>query len=135
MPAKAAPAKASKTDVYDKLEALLKRYAPPFTICPTGKVGSKRSYGLWSQKEVEIAGRKLPQVYFACLIEQKDYVGFYYTPAYIEPKLKKDLSPALLKTLKGKTCFHIKSADAALLDDVKGALDVALKQYKKNGWV
>jgi hypothetical protein len=72
MPAKAAAAKVAKSVIYDRLEALLKLYSPPFTICPPGKVGKKRTYGLWPKKEVEIAGRKHPALYFASVIEQKD---------------------------------------------------------------
>jgi hypothetical protein len=138
MPAKAAPAKSTKSAksaIYDQLEALLKRYSPPFTICPPRKVGSKRAYGLWSEKQVEIAGRKLPAVYFSGVIEQKNYVGFYYMPVYMNPKLKDDLPPRLVKLLKGKSCFHIKSLDAELLAEAKTALDLACQSYKKNGWV
>ena len=135
MPAKTAPAKAAKSVVYDNIENLLKKYSPPFTVCPAAKVGKKRSYGLWSKKEVEIAGRKLPGVYFAGVIEQKAYVGFYYFPIYMNPKMSKDISPRLLKMLKGKSCFYIKTMDSDLLKDVKAALDLALKTYKKQGWV
>ena len=135
MPAKAAPAKDAPSDVYDQIETLLKKYAPPFTLWPPPKVGSKRFYGLWSQKEVEIAGRKFPAVYFASVIEQKGYVGFYYMPIYMNPKMAKDISPRLLKLLKGKSCFHIKTLDADLLKDVKAALDLAVNGYKKSGWV
>lgn len=135
MPTKPAPSKSSKTDLYNELEALLKRYSPPFTPCPTGKVGQKRSYGLWSEKEVEIGGKKVPQIYFASLIEQKGYVGFYYAPVYMNPEIKKDLPSTLMKLQKGKSCFHIKSANDGVFTDVKTALDLALKHYKQNGWV
>jgi hypothetical protein len=135
MPAKAAPAKSSQASVYDQLESLLKKYEPPFTLGPSRKVGTKRSYGLWSEKEVEIAGRKFPAVYFAGVIEQKNFVGFYYFPVYMNPAMKKDLSPQLVKLLKGKSCFHIKKMDPSLLGDVKSALDLAVKCYKKNGWL
>jgi hypothetical protein len=135
MPAKAAVAKSAKAAVYDQLEALLKRYSPPLTPCPTGKVGTKRSYGLWSKKDVEIAGRKFPAVYFASLIEQKDFVGFYFTPVYMNPEIKEELSPSLLKLLKGKGCFHVKSLNDELLKDVESALQVAMRLFRKNGWV
>jgi hypothetical protein len=135
LPAKVAVAKSDKTAAYDRLEALLKRYSPPFTICPTRKVGNKRTYGLWSEKQVEIAGRTFPAVYFASLIEQKDFVGFYYMPVYMNPEIKEELSPRLLKLLKGKSCFHVKSLNEGLFNEVKAALDLAAKLYKKNGWV
>jgi hypothetical protein len=90
---------------------------------------------LWSKKEVEIAGRKFPAVYFASLIEQQEFVGLYYTPIYMDPKMSKDISPRLLKTLKGKSCFHIKAFDDELLNAVKAALDLAAAWYQRNGWL
>jgi hypothetical protein len=135
MPAKAVPAKVAQSDIYSQIEALLKKYAPPFTLSPSPKVGSKRHYGLRSQKEVEIAGRKFPGVCFASVIEQKGYVGFYYMPIYMNPKMAEKISPRLMKMLKGKSCFYIKSIDPDLLKDVKSALDLAAKCYKKNRWV
>ena len=134
MSAKTAPAK-EKSDVYNEIEMLLKKYSPPFSLSPSPKVGSKRHYGLESKKEVEIAGRKFPEVCFAAVIEQKGYVGFYYMPIYMNPKLAKDISPRLMKLLKGKSCFHIKTLDADLLRDIKSALDLAAKHFKKSGWV
>ena len=114
---------------------MLKRYAPPFTICPPGKVGKKRTYGLWSQKELEIEGRKRPAVYFASVIEQKDYVGFYCMPIYMNPKLKAKVAPRLLKLLKGKCCFHVKATASELVGDMKALLDLGLDCFKKSGWV
>ena len=135
MPAKAAVAKVAKSDIYDQLEALLKRYSPPLTICPPGKVGNKRTYGLWSQKEVVIQERKHPAIYFASVIEQKDYVGFYYMPIYMNPKVKAKVSPRLLKMLKGKCCFHIKTVDHELVGEMKTLLDLGLEHFRKSGWV
>jgi hypothetical protein len=114
MPAKTAVAKVAKSEIYDQLKTLLKRYSPPFTVCPPDKVGKKRTCGLW---------------------EQKDYVGFYYMPIYMNPKISKEISPQLLKMLKGKCCFHVKTVDAELLDEVKTLLDLGWDCFKKSGWV
>ena len=135
MSVKAAVVKVPKAVVYDEIASLLKRYSPPFTVCPPPKVGKKRTYGLWSEKEVTIAKRKFPAVFFASVIEQKDYVGFYYMPVYMEPKRQKQIPPRLLKMLKGKCCFHVKKMDAELLGEMKAALDMGLECYRKSGWV
>ena len=135
MPAKAAVAKIAKSDIYDQLEALLKKYAPPFAVCPPGKVGKKRTYGLWSQKAAVIAGREYPALYFATVIEQKGYVGFYYMPVYMSPKMQAKVAPRLMKMLKGKCCFHLKTIDAELLGEVEAALDLGVECFKKNGWM
>jgi len=61
-------------------------------------------YHLISSKEVEIAGRKRNDIYFASLLVQKGYIGFYYIPIYANPEIKRDLKPEL-KCLKGKILF------------------------------
>jgi hypothetical protein len=99
------------------------------------KIDDGSHYDLWSIKEVEIAGRKRKEVYFAGLIIQSTYVGFYYMPVYGEPGLKKVFKKELLSTLKGKACFHIKKLDKGLIAQIRDALEISYKFYKKNGWV
>lgn len=95
----------------------------------------KSQYGLWSDKEIEVAGRKMLDINFCGLLIQKGYVGFYFFPVYTNPKLKDELHPDLIKCLKGKTCFHIKKNDPELIKHVKDALKVGLADYKKKDWV
>ena len=93
-------------------------------------------YELWSVNEVVIMGRKRTELAFVGLILQSSYVGFYYMPVYTNcDKVVNSLSPEFMKLLKGKSCFHIKKVDDALLKDVKAAMKVGLEVYKNNGWV
>jgi hypothetical protein len=69
------------------------------------------------------------------LIIQKDYVGFYYMPVYIEPEMKVLFSPQLLKLLKGKSCFHVRRVDEELLAQVGSALQTGFDLYTRRGWV
>lgn len=124
----------SKSEVFDQLHAMLKQYAPPFSAI-SGGVKNKRAFGLVSKKQVTIAGRERDEVYFAGVIEQKHYVGFYYMPVYAKPAMKKIFKPELLGLLKGKSCFYVKALPAELKQQIKDALDAGLAEYKKNGWV
>jgi hypothetical protein len=122
--------------VFDTLKKIMKNYSPPFSVQkPSEALKKKRSYGLVSKKKVMIAGRERDEVYFAGIIKQKDYVGFYYMIAYAEPEVAKMLSPEFLALLKGKTCFYIRSTDKFILSQVRKALDIALRIYKKKNWV
>jgi len=132
MPAKAAAATSSQGEIYDQVESLLRHFSPPFTVGPGGKVGSKRHYDLVSKKEVLIDGRKRTEHYFASVIEQKGYIGFYFS---VPLALRPTISPRLLKTLKGKSCFHITSLDDVLLADMKAALELGLQHFRSQGWV
>ena len=54
---------------------------------------------------------------------------------YMNDATKKKLSPALLKLLKGKACFHVKTLDLGLRKDIQAALDLATKVYRERGWL
>jgi hypothetical protein len=114
--------------------ALLAGYAPPF-VARTGGVAGKRDYQLWSERPVEIEGRKRKEVYFAGLIAQKGYVGFYFMPVYTHADQKQLFAPELLALLKGKSCFHVRRLDEALERHVEAALARGFELYRERGWV
>jgi hypothetical protein len=121
-------------DVFDSLKPLLERYSPPFTA-REGLVRDKRDYQLYSEKEVEVAGRKRDEVFFAGLIQQKGYVGFYFMPVYAEPERKSVFAPELLQLLKGKSCFHIRQLDDGTRESIDDALAKGYALFEQRGWV
>jgi hypothetical protein len=125
------PSSSELKAAFKELRGLLKRYQPPLV----SKMDDASHFDLWSIKDVEIAGRKRNEVYFAGVIIQRSFVGFYYMPVYASPEMKKIFAPELLALLKGKSCFHVKALDARLLRQIKSALAAGYRLYKKNGWV
>ncbi len=117
--------------IYKRLKKILKKYEKPLK----SKMDLDSKYDLWSIKDVEFAGRKRKEVFFAGLIIQSKYVGFYYMPVYVDTSLKKVFKPELLKLLKGKSCFHIKSLDGKLEKQIDSALKKGYAMYKKRGWI
>jgi hypothetical protein len=117
--------------IFESLKLLLKRYAPPLGH----KNDNATYYDLWSFRPVEIEGRKRKEVFFAALIIQKSYVGFYYMPVYAEPDIKKLFAPEILKLLKGKSCFHIKTLTPELVVQIESALQAGFAYYQERGWV
>ena len=115
--------------IFNKLKGMLKKYEGK--LKPKFDLDSK--YDLWSFKDLEIAGRKRKEVYFAGLIIQSNYVGFYFMPIYVDGKLA--FGPELMKLLKGKSCFHIKELDNKLEKQIKKALKVGYGLYVEKGWV
>jgi len=118
-------------EIYGKLKKIMKKYEGKLKP----KIDLDSRYDLWSFKDVEIAGRMRKEVYFAGLIIQSSYVGFYFMPIYVDTSLKKVFSERLLKLLKGKSCFHVKELDKDLEKDIEKALDKGHNLYKKRGWV
>ncbi len=117
--------------IFNEVKTLMQAYSPPLTP----KMDDGAHYDLWSLKDLVIEGRKRKEVYFAGLIIQKSYVGFYYMPVYANAELKNFFAPELLKLLKGKSCFHLKKLDDALLEQIRAALKIGYEQYQRNGWI
>jgi hypothetical protein len=116
--------------IFRRLRAALKRFEGPLTA----KIDRAGRYELWSVKDVVIEGRPKKQVFFASLIVQSDYVGFYFMPVYADSELASVFAPELLALRTGKSCFHIKALDARLEKAVAAALRKGFALYKKRGW-
>ena len=119
------------TQIFESIRPLLNHYQPPLV----SKVDDPAHFDLWSKKTLVIDGRKRAEVFFAALIIQKNYVGFYFMPVYVDAEIKGLFPPALLKLLKGKSCFHIKKLDAQILNDIETALRHGYELYQRRGWI
>lgn len=80
-------------------------------------------------------GRKKPEVYFGGVIIQSGYVGLYLMHVYVQTDMVKKVAPELLKTLKGKSCFHIKTLDNNLINQVEATMKDGIECYKKLGFI
>jgi hypothetical protein len=119
------------TRIFETLKEKLIRYQPPLAA----KREEDKYFDLWSFKHVEIAGRKKKEVFFAGIIIQKNYVGFYFMPIYTDTDLKTVFQPELLALLKGKSCFHIRKLTPELLRQIEDALKIGFEMYQQRGWV
>ena len=120
-----------KDRIFTAIRHMMQVYQPPFVA----KRDEPRYFDLWSLKDVVIEGRKRKEVYFAGVIIQKSYVGFYFMPVYAVPELSTVFAPELLKLLKGKSCFHVKSLDETLEGQIRAALKTGFELYQRRGWV
>ncbi|MBN2404703.1 MAG: DUF1801 domain-containing protein [Coriobacteriia bacterium] len=117
--------------LFGELKSLLKPYARHFTV----RKDEPGYYDLWSERDLVIADRKRKEVFFAGLIIQKSYVGFYYMPIYADVSAEKFFGPELLSLLKGKSCFYIRELTPVLRTQIEDALAGGLAMYKERGWV
>jgi len=118
-------------NIYRRLKKILKKYEKPLI----SKFDLDSKYDLWSIKNIVIDARKKKELYFAGLIIQSKYVGFYYMPVYTNVQLKDFFKPDLLRLLKGKSCFHIKKLDENLEKQIDEALKKGYELYEKRGWI
>ena|SRR6478752_2390761 len=125
------PGQPELVPLFNSIKKLIIPYAKGRYSVKADKPGH---YELYYGNEIDHMGRKYPEISFAGLLIQKGYVGFYFFPIYAELSLKNKLNPELLKTLKGKTCFHIKKDDPVLLQQIKEALEIGYEYYTSKGW-
>jgi len=119
------------TPIFEAIKKLLL----PYEKGAIKLISSGGQVGLISKKPVEILGRKKDELWFASVLVQKGYVGFYYMPVYADPKVKELIKPELLKCLKGKACFHIKKYDPEILSQIKDALSVGYNIWHSRKWL
>ena len=128
--------KLTQDQLLDIFNALKKEVKPYEKGTIKARIDIQGKYDLWSEKKIFVHNKERDEVAFVALILQSNYVGFYYMPIYTNTQdIRSKLSPELLKHLKGKACFNIKSVDKQLLQDVKQAMKAGYEEYKKNGWV
>lgn len=118
-------------DIFVRLRLLLSQYQPPFEP----KNDEPGYYDLWSFKDLIIDGRKRKEIFFAGIIVQKTYVGFYFMPVYAEPEIKTFFKPELLTLLKGKSCFHILTLNELLEGQIRDALASGFQLYRERDWI
>jgi hypothetical protein len=123
-----------RDEIFDRLAAALREYVPPL-VARSGGVTGKRDCQLWSEMPVVIDGRKRKEVYFAGVIGQKGYVGFYFMPVYTHADQRALFGPDLLSLLTGKSCFHVRRLDEALEGEITDALARGFELYRERGWV
>ncbi|MEO5683366.1 MAG: hypothetical protein ABIQ88_12035 [Chitinophagaceae bacterium] len=118
-----------KTDhagVFARLKKLLLPYGKKMEV----RTDTASNYHLYITKEIELAGRKIPECYFCGLKVNSTMVSFYFFPYYSHPQVL-SIPPAIAKNLKGKTCFNFKQLNS----EQEKAIAVLLKEgealYKK----
>ena len=79
----------------------------------------KPGYHLYGNNAVSLFGKKPQKTYIAGVIQQKNYVSFYFSPIYSHPNEFKNISPNLKKTLKGKSCFNINNLTPQIQKNLK----------------
>ena len=119
--------------LFDQLKGLLSRFEPPLVAL----VNERARYELKFDKDYQTRSEKTGKVlkkhglYFAGVIVQKHYVGLYFMPIYSHFDEFKNISPRLLKVLKGKSCFYVTSLDDVLRQEIKKMLNKGYRLYER----
>ena len=122
---------ADKREIFKQLKSILSSFVPPLSA----RNDTTSRYDLYGKKKAKLGTQETDGMYFASAIIQKNFVGFYFFPIYTHREHFADVPDGLKKCLKGKSCFHMKKMDDALLDNVRRILEKGITLYKKLGWI
>ncbi|MFX0021502.1 MAG: hypothetical protein ACFE9S_04200 [Candidatus Hermodarchaeota archaeon] len=126
-------------DIFLEIKKILEKNSEPF-LAKDQYIGSqakqqKPGYHLYGSKDVSLFGKKPQPTYIAGVIQQKNYVSFYFSPIYSHPDLFSDISPDLREVLKGKSCFNINKTSPQLLKEIDSILEKGINKYKEIEWI
>ena len=125
--------------IFSKLKKILEKHSSSFLV-KDQYIGSqakqkKPAFHLYGNKEVSLFGKKPQPTYIAGIIQQKNYVSFYFSPIYSHPESFTDISTSLRKYLKGKSCFNINKSTPQLLKEIEEILKRGIKKYQEIEWI
>ncbi len=120
-----------KVQIYIELVKILK----PFEKKLNFRTDGKSKYELSGKKKVTVGKKEVEGMFFASVLIQINFVGFYFFPIYTHAHEFKGLPVNLKKCLKGKSCFHIKKIDKELFAEIKQMVKTGFEVYQKAGWV
>lgn len=126
-------------EIFKELKEILVNHSSDF-FKSEQYIGSQRKvkkpgYHLYGNKEVSLFGKKPQRTYIGGVIQQKNYVSFYFSPIYSHPDEFKNISPNLKKTLKGKSCFNISKLTPQVRSELEELLERGIEKYKKIKWI
>jgi len=96
---------------------------------------NKPAYHLYGNEEVSLFGKDPQKTYVAGVIQQKNYVSFYFSPIYSHPDDFQDIDSELKSFLKGKSCFNINKLNSSLLPEIESLLIKGISKYHELGWI
>lgn len=124
-----------KTDLIEIFQTIRASIQPYAAMGFEDRISSETMYDLWSNKNVEVDGKKRNEVFFASVKIEKNDVRLILLPDYRQGDLEKTADPNLLKLLKPKTGFHITQLDEFLLSQIENSLAACYKYFKEEDWV
>lgn len=107
-------------DVFKQLRAIMLDAAPGMTIAEDSATNL-------TLKTSWIEARTKQPAWFGWIAIKKSYVAYHVMPLYTLPALQGAVPEGLEKRRQGKTCFNVKTADAAVFADLRELTELAAR--------
>ncbi|MFK7981836.1 MAG: hypothetical protein AB8G86_17775 [Saprospiraceae bacterium] len=116
--------------IQNTLHELLSAHTPPLQI----RIQTETTFEVAGTKPGMQGKQKVDGYYFATVMPKPKDARFYFYPLYTHAEAF-DLSPALKKYLKGKTCFHIKKMSTELEVEIQEMIAQGVALYVADGLI
>lgn len=74
-------------------------------------------------------------LFFGAVARRQARVTFYFMPIDVQPALLDGLSPSLRARLKGKSCFHLKTMDPVLFEELRTLVERGVESDRAQGFL
>lgn len=122
--------KTEVTDIQSTLHELLTAHTPPLQV----RIQNETTFEVAGTKPGMQGKQKVDGYYFATVMPKPKDARLYFYPMYTHAEAF-NLSPALKKCLKGKTCFHIKKMSVELETEIKEMFAQGVALYEADGLI
>lgn len=119
----------SPKDIEQELKKILQTHCPPLTV----RVNKQDNFEVAGSIPVMQGKKPVEGHYFASLVPKPKDVRFYFFPIYTHPDQFDHISDELRKSLKGKSCFHIKRLPESLHSEWQKVIEQGVKLYQSEG--
>ncbi len=124
-----------KTDLIEIFQTIRASLQPYAALGFDNRTNSETVYDLWSNKNVEIAGKARHEVFFASVSIEKKSVIVKIFPEDQQSEFDRVKDSNITKLLKAVAGAKVNELDDLLLTQIEDAVAAAYKIYKEEGWV
>ena len=123
-----------KTDLNEIREALISsfnKHLPPLLI----RKSNPEVFEVAGTKKAMQGKQLVDGFYFASVVPKPKDIRLYFFPIYTHVDAYKGLSDEMRKSLKGKSCFHIKKLTPEMEVEIQGMIAKGVDLYQKEGLI
>ena len=113
------------SEIQLRLKNALKEHTPPLQI----RKENENVFEVAGTKKRMQGKQMVDGYYFSSVVPKPKDIRLYFFPLYTHPTQFGEMSVALKKCLKGKTCFHIKKLDDTLEAEIKEMIKNGIDAY------
>lgn len=118
-------------EIQKTLKNLLMAQTPPLKV----QTDQPDNFVVTGTKETMQGKKKVDGIYFASVVPKPKDIRFYFFPIYTHATAFSDISPTTRKYLKGKSCFHIKSLENGVGEEIEAMIARGIELYQKDGLI